>query len=85
MHTTTQSLAQLAETLGYTLKGRPLTTKEAGELLCTAPATLADWRVNGDGPRYYKVGDKLVRYAERDLLEWLAAGARTSTSQLAAA
>ena len=35
--------------------------------------TLADWRYRGVGPRFVKLGTKLVRYPRRAVAEWLAA------------
>lgn len=48
-----------------------LTPHEAAEYLSVGYSTLKKWRVNGDGPRYAKVG-KAVRYRVEDLNEWLA-------------
>lgn len=70
----------------YTPKGRPLTTKDLSELTGIAVATIHGWRQTGAGPRYFvPSGSRLVFYAERDVLEWLAAGERSNTSQTAAA
>lgn len=41
---------------------------------------LAQWRFAGTGPRYKKVGKKIL-YAESDLIAWLNAAARTQTGQ----
>jgi len=37
-----------------------LTTKEVAERLRLHPQTLINWRVKGDGPRFIKVGRKVV-------------------------
>ena len=37
-----------------------LTTKEAAERLRLHPQTLINWRVRGAGPRFVKVGRKVV-------------------------
>ena len=58
----------------------PLTTKEAADLLNVSVSFLMKARLRGDGPRYRKVG-RSVRYFEVDVLEWLKARARTSTSE----
>jgi predicted DNA-binding transcriptional regulator AlpA len=42
-------------------------------------------RIQGTGPRYIKLGPKLVRYRREDLDEWIAQCSRTSTSQAAPA
>jgi hypothetical protein len=44
-----------------------------------APRTLEAWRVNGGGPRFIKVGRRVV-YRRRDLDAWLTARERSSTS-----
>jgi predicted site-specific integrase-resolvase len=51
----------------------------AARLLGVAPATLERWRWAGRGPRYRKLG-RCVRYALEDLEAFVAASARTSTS-----
>ena len=73
--------AQDCATFGYTPKGRPLSVKEAAEVLGKHPVTLDQWRLAGTGPRYFKPeGTRQVYYAEPDLLAWLAGGERHSTS-----
>lgn len=57
-----------------------LTTKQAAELLDVKPNTLEIWRVKGDGPVFKRIGSN-VRYSESDLLAYLEAGTRQSTSQ----
>lgn len=37
-------------------------------------------RLRGDGPRSRKIG-RSVRYTESDLMDWIKARARTSTSE----
>lgn len=49
-----------------------LTTKEAAERLGMASGTLENWRVNGIGPRYVKVGSRSIRYEASALDAWLA-------------
>lgn len=46
-----------------------LTTSNVAKLLCVAPATLVDWRQDGKGPVYYKMGQQ-VRYKTVDVLKW---------------
>ena len=60
-----------------------LTTPQAAAMLGLAPNTLEIWRWKGKGPIFRRMGDKAVRYAEEDLLAFIDAGARTSTSQTA--
>jgi hypothetical protein len=42
--------------------------------------TLEGWRVQGRGPKFYRIGG-LIRYDEADLDSWLEQQAVTSTSQ----
>lgn len=75
------SLEQLSELFGYTPKGRPLDTKEVAGILGVHPNTVDQYRFRGDGPRHFSPpGTRRVWYAERDVLAWLASGARRSTS-----
>ncbi|HYA41517.1 MAG TPA: helix-turn-helix domain-containing protein [Syntrophobacteraceae bacterium] len=56
-----------------------LNTEEAGAVLRLSPRTLERFRVQGAGPRYYKIG-RLVYYSVSTLEEWKAARLRASTS-----
>lgn len=51
-------------------KERVLTPEEVAEYLGSTKSWLAQMRYRGDGPRFLKMG-RLVRYRERDLIEWL--------------
>jgi hypothetical protein len=55
-------------------------TPGAAKYLGNATATLERWRLQGIGPRWFRVGPKNVRYLESDLDAFLIAGYRTSTS-----
>ena len=75
---------QLCELFSYTPKGRPMSSNEVAELLGIHPGTMDQYRVRGDGPRYFSPkGTRRVWYAERDVLEWMASGAKQSTSEAA--
>ncbi|WP_395696635.1 helix-turn-helix transcriptional regulator [Methylocella sp.] len=50
------------------------------EFLGVSKACLRQWRVKGGGPLYISVG-RCVRYKAADLLGWLDARTRASTSQ----
>ena len=77
---------QLCELFGYTPKGRPLDSKEVAEILGVHSATIDGYRVRGVGPRYFSPpGTRRVWYAEREVLAWLGANPRQSTSEQAAA
>jgi hypothetical protein len=56
-----------------------LTTAEAAAHLRLSPRTLEAWRLRGGGPRYCKLGDRVL-YTQRDLNAWLDTQTRTSTS-----
>lgn len=57
-----------------------ITAGQTATLLGVRVTTLESWRLRGNGPRYRKIG-RLVRYAETDVLAWIDAQTRTSTSQ----
>ena len=48
-----------------------LTEAEAASCLRIKKETLRKWRRNGCGPHYIRCGDRLVRYQEADIHEWL--------------
>lgn len=58
-----------------------LSNSETAALVGLKPNTLEVWRNQGKGPRYRKIG-RLVRYSESDVLTWLDAQSRRSTSDL---
>ena len=55
-----------------------LSTSQAAEFVRLSPRTLEGLRVRGGGPLYRKIGR--VYYSQSDLIAWLDAAARTSTS-----
>jgi excisionase family DNA binding protein len=63
----------------YALTARPttesewaMTAKQAARYLGVCEATLRAWRADGTGPRFFRAGEKLVRYRKADLDEWVA-------------
>lgn len=77
---------QLCELFNYEPKCRPLNTREVAELLGVHPNTVDQYRFRGEGPRFFSPpGTRRVWYAERDVLAWLASGAKRSTSEQVAA
>lgn len=56
------------------------THKAAEYLGGLKPNTLEGWRVQGVGPRFFKIG-RLVRYSVDDLDAYITAQSRCSTSQ----
>ncbi|MBF5094213.1 helix-turn-helix domain-containing protein [Azospirillum sp. INR13] len=68
----------MSDTIGN-LPPRFLRTPEAARLLGLSGRTLEKHRVYGTGPRYRKIGGRVV-YALDDLKAWADQGLRTSTS-----
>jgi predicted DNA-binding transcriptional regulator AlpA len=54
-------------------------TSGAAERLGLKRKTLENWRSNGGGPPYYKLGGRIV-YDDFEVDSWCAARRRTSTS-----
>lgn len=48
-----------------------LTPQRAAKYLGISEAALRLWRSQGQGPRYFRAGQKLVRYRIRDLNDWI--------------
>ena len=77
---------QLCELFNYTPKNRLLDTGEVAAILGVHPSTVNHYRFRGEGPRFYSPpGTRRVWYSERDVLFWMASGARQSTSEQIAA
>lgn len=55
-------------------------TKEAAALLGISVRTLEDWRSNGIGPKYVKVGQKIIRYEIYDLNSFVNEGRMSVTN-----
>ena len=49
-----------------------VTVDEAARILGITPVTLRNWRKNGDGPPWFQLGPKTVRYRRHGLEEFLA-------------
>lgn len=47
-----------------------MTTKEAAEYLRHSEVTLEQWRLKGEGPRFFKPAGKVI-YDQKDLDSWL--------------
>jgi len=63
------------------------TPKQAARYVGISEAALRLWRSRGEGPRYFKAGEKLVRYRKADLDSWIEARLsepRPNTSSLTA-
>lgn len=51
--------------------GDLLTDRDAAAILTASVQTLRNWRWRGEGPRYRKLGKRMVRYARADLLAFI--------------
>jgi len=61
-----------------------LTPSAAAKLLNLSTGTLGNYRIKGIGPKYLKLGKgprAPVRYRRGDLLDWVDANERTSTTE----
>jgi predicted DNA-binding transcriptional regulator AlpA len=54
--------------------GRLLSTAEAAEVLGVSARALRDWRDRERGPPSRRIGARLIRYHERELLAWARSG-----------
>lgn len=57
--------------MGDVLSGL-LTNEQAAEYLKVGPGTLAQWRNQGQGPRFLRLAKRAIRYRVADLDEWAA-------------
>lgn len=59
---------------GYAIPpGNFLTSEQAAKLLTVSTGQLAVWRRNGEGPVWWDLGQRMIRYERSLLLTWLAA------------
>lgn len=58
-----------------------LCEKEVAKLLGLSIKTLQKWRIQGEGPPFIRLSPKAIRYQLDDVLAWLQANRRTSTSE----
>ena len=54
--------------------GDLITEREAAEILGISPHTLENWRWNGIGPNFCRVGARMVRYRRTDLADFVQRG-----------
>lgn len=47
-----------------------LNERQTAERLGLTTRTLQRWRVSGAGPRYMRIGPRMIRYAESDVVAW---------------
>lgn len=55
---------------------------ELAKELGLSERSLERYRLQGNGPRYVRVGLRLIRYREEDVEAWLNQSLRTSTSDV---
>ena len=58
-----------------------LSPKDAGDYVGVSPCTLANWRVQGKGPRFIRLSTRKIGYRMTDLEAWLTARSFCSTSE----
>lgn len=56
---------------GFVVVTDLLTTEEAADVLGVSPRTMEGWRVKDQGPKFLRIGGRLVRYRREDLAAWL--------------
>ena len=71
--------------LEFTIVTTWLKSKETADLLKVHPDTARAWRRQGVGPRWTRVGPKLIRYALDDVLAWAREHNYLSTAEEAVA
>jgi predicted DNA-binding transcriptional regulator AlpA len=67
-------MQKLTQTTAY------LKPREAAEYVNGSTSTLAKWRLYGGGPKFSRLG-RAIRYAKRDLDEFMASRTVASTSE----
>jgi excisionase family DNA binding protein len=50
-----------------------MTPKQAARYIGVTESTLRLWRSQGEGPCYFRAGEKLIRYRRADLDLWIEA------------
>ena len=58
-----------------------MTEKQVAAMIGLSVVTLQSWRIKGEGPTFYKLGDRpkgKVLYKESDIQEWLESCSRDS-------
>lgn len=60
---------------------RQMKTEQAAAYLCLSPHTLNQWRYQGRGPLFVRLG-RAIRYRREDLDEFLERSTRRSTLRL---
>jgi excisionase family DNA binding protein len=50
---------------------RMLNRQEAADFLGVTPQTMLRWDNKGIGPKFYRLGKRIIRYKKSDLMAWL--------------
>lgn len=48
-----------------------LTPKDVAQIYGISIATLSTWRATQQGPKWYRLGTRLVRYRKADMEQWI--------------
>jgi excisionase family DNA binding protein len=48
-----------------------MTTVELAKILGISEQTLRQWRINGKGPPYIKIGQRIIRYDKNEVEAWI--------------
>jgi len=59
-----------------------LTPREAAKYVGVSEAVLRLWRSRGEGPLYFRAGEKLIRYRRADLDAWIESRLNEPSTQL---
>ncbi len=52
------------------------------KFLGISPKTLAEWRMEGRGPKFIRASKRMILYRDVDVQQWLAARNRNSTNEI---
>lgn len=56
-------------------------TKQLSKVLGVPVPTIATWRHNGNGPRFLRLGGRVIRYRKTDVLRWIASSVVETTGE----
>lgn len=59
------------------------TPRQAAQYIGVSDAALRLWRSEGRGPRFFRAGEKLIRYRKSDLDAWIEARLSEPAAQVA--
>lgn len=73
-------MGNLTEKQGEHLRADFLSERATARWLSLTPQTLKRWRSRRQGPPYYKIGKRAVRYHAADVLAWIESQSRGATT-----